>query len=516
MKHLHLAPLLLLAASFPSAPAQEQPVTPFLGVDANYSLDMEKAGQKWRWGGQEGDLFKGIAEKGVRGFRVRLWTKDDGPNGKTYATEVVKRTTAAGLDPYLVIFLSEDWADLMKQPAPAAWKDLDLPKRAEAVKAYSRDIVAHFRKEGLKSHLYEIGNEIDYGICGVYPGKSTKKNPESLGRACWPEAAQLIRASQEGVKEADPEARFLLHIAHWWDEKFVIGFFRFMLDHGVTVDFAGLSYFPSSNIGGSLEMGQFGTVVNALHAAIQRPIIVPEVAYPSTADFKGQFSRWKKEAPGYPLTPEGQRRWAGDFLDFCATTPAIAAVYFWSPEWCGEGMWKAFAFFDPQVEAKPVWSALTKPRDQRSKQKQSVFFEAREGKVHAVPVAEVREKAKPMLAEKLKTFGRVNVEYIKDITAARLVVGDYRVLLRASLSGNLDLELTAEAKGQADWAASVEKLDPATQRLVVFARDPKDPAVAQIEAAARKRGLECIVHPVALDKPLKFGLGAGVQSDAVY
>ena len=515
MNSLILFPILLVAAMLIRAEAQGSGAPVFLGVDANYSLDMEKAGQVWRWDGRENDLFKGMAEKGARGFRVRLWTRDEGAHGKNYATEVVKRTRAAGLDPYLVLFLSEDWADLMKQPAPAAWKDLDLEKRAEAVRAYSRDIVAHFRREGLKSHLYEIGNEIDYGICGVYPGKSTKKTPESLSRAVWPAAARLIRASQEGVRESDPEARFMLHIAHWWDERFAVEFFRFMLNHGVAVDFAGLSYFPSSNIGGSLEMEQFGEVVNGLHAAIRRPILVPEVAYPSTSQFKGQFSRWKKEAPGYPLTPDGQRRWAGDFLDFCAHHPAIAGVYFWSPEWCGEGMWEAFAFFDPRGEARPVWDALGQPREWRAKPKRSVFFEARGGGLHAVPVAEARELVKPLLAEKLSRFGRVNVEYIKDISSTRLVVGDYQVVLRASLSGNLDLALTPEARGRADWAALVGEIDPVARRLVVFARDPAEAILADVRELARSRGLECVVHPVPPDQPLRFGLG-GVRTDAAY
>ncbi|HEY9250783.1 MAG TPA: glycosyl hydrolase 53 family protein, partial [Rariglobus sp.] len=306
---------------------------------------METDGRVWRWSEKPEDLFEGMARQGVQAFRVRLWTGDAGPNGKDYATQVVRRALKAGMDPYLVIFLSEDWADLMKQPAPAAWKGLSLPDRAKAVKDYSRGIVLHFRREGLRNHLYEIGNEIDYGICGVYPGKGTKKNPASLGREHWPQAAELIRASQEGVLAADPEAKFMLHIAHWWDVDFCTGFFQFMLGHGVRIDFAGLSYFPSSNIGGSLEMEQFGDVVTRLNRATGLPVIVPETAYPSTRDFKGQFSRWKKEVPGYALSPEGQRLWLGDFLAFCARHPAIAGVYYWSPEWSGEGMWKGFALF---------------------------------------------------------------------------------------------------------------------------------------------------------------------------
>lgn len=483
----------------------------FSGVDANYSLGMEKEGVQWRWNGKAGDLFRGMADRGVRGFRVRLWTGEAGRNGRACATEVMKRALAAGLEPYLVIFLSEDWADLMKQPAPAMWKGLDLEKRAEAVRAYSRDVVAHFRKAGLRSHLYEIGNEIDYGICGVYPGKSAKKNPESLGKSCWPEAAELILAGEEGVREADPEAKFLLHISHWWDAGFCIAFFRFMLDRGVQVDYAGLSYFPSSNIGGSLEMEQFGEVVRRLHAAISRPIIVPECAYPSASDFKGQFSRWKKEAPGYPLTPEGQRRWLGEFLDFCAHRPDIDSVYYWSPEWCGDGMWEAFALFDPKGDSRPAWLAFAPPRADRPKLKKSIYFEIRDGSLHAVPIEEARRKAAPILKERLKRAGRVNVDYIKSITQADLVVGDYKVDLRASLSGNLDLSLRSADKppsGPEEWEILLKPVDAARERIVLFVRDPTEPFVARTLACAKERGIEAVVHAKAGDEPLKFGLGS--------
>lgn len=115
-----------------------------------------------------------------------------------YATKLVKRSQATGLHPYLAIFLSDDWADLEKQPAPTIWRELPLPQRAAAVETYSRDTVLHFRQQGLQSHLYEVGNEIDYGICGVYPAKGEGRYPASLRLRVWPEAAKLILACQRG------------------------------------------------------------------------------------------------------------------------------------------------------------------------------------------------------------------------------------------------------------------------------------------------------------------------------
>ena len=506
--------LILLAAGAaraadPTPAPRTEPLR--IGVDANYSLDMEKSGTAWRWDGPAEDLFAGMAQRGVGELRVRLWTKDEGPHGKQYATEVVKRALRGGLNPYLVIFLSDDWSDMMKQPLAAAWQGLPFDERKAAVQAYSREVVAHFRQAGLRSHLYEIGNEIDYGICGEYPGKSTKKNPASLSRQLWPRSAELIRASQAGVREADPEATFLLHIAHWWDADFCTAFFRFMLDHGVQVDFAGLSYFPSSNIGGSLDFEQFGATVTRLTSAIARPVIVPETAYPSTREFSGQFARWKYEAAGYPLSPEGQRRWIADFLAFCNRLPAVHAVYYWSPEWCGEGMWKGFALFDPDGAARPAWSSFAAPAWSDRTLRAARLVEVRSNQLFTVPVAEAKAQLVPLVERLRKQTGGVNLEHIALLTNTALRVGAYAVDPKGSLQQNLNLTLTPDARGrpldsEEARAAAAGPADPATDRLVVFVRGETTPAVDKLVARLRQQGREVVVHPKPEGIPLKFGM----------
>ena len=117
-----------------------------------------------------------------------------------------------------------------------------------------------------------------------------------------------------------------------------------MLEQHVEIDYAALSYFPSSKIGDSLTFDQFGAVVDRLAAAIHRSIVIPETGYPSTPDFGGQFAQWRNEVPGYPLSVDGQRRWLHDFLEFCAHNPNIAGAFYWSPEWYGDTMWKGSLF----------------------------------------------------------------------------------------------------------------------------------------------------------------------------
>lgn len=506
--------VLLGVAVQQGVPAETRTSPLRVGVDANYSLDMESDGSIWAWEGKPRDLFDGIKAQGVSEFRVRLWTKDDGPHGKAYATDVVKRALRSGLNPYLVIFLSEDWSDMMKQPIPTAWKDLSFADRLAAVKEYSREVVAHFRKEGLHSHLYEIGNEIDYGICGEYPGKGTKKNPESLSRKLWPRSAEIIRASQAGVREVDPEAKFLLHIAHWWDVDFCVAFFRFMEEHGVQLDYAGLSYFPSSNIGGSLDLEQFGATITRLNEAIDRPIIVPETAYPSTRDFSGQFSRWKYEALGYPLTPEGQQRWLADFLAYCHQLPAVHAVYYWSPEWCGEGMWKGFALFDPKGEAKPAWTSFAAPAWEDRVVKDAVFVEVQSNRLYKVPVQEAKENMLPLISRLRQQTGGVTVEHIALLTNTELRVGGYAVNLKGSLQQNLNLDLVdpgyglplEEKEAGAGWKTVSAQLDPHRQKLVLILRQEVTPELQQAIQCFEQAGLQVELHPRAEGLPLKFGM----------
>lgn len=506
--------LLLLAAGTaraadPTPAPRAEPLR--VGVDANYALGMETNGTAWRWGDQPEDLFAGMARHGVGGLRIRLWTKDEGAHGRRYATEVMQRALRGGLDPYLVVFLSDDWSDMMKQPLAAAWQGLSFDERKAAVRAYSREVVTHFRQAGLRSHLYEIGNEIDYGICGEYPGKSTKKNPAALSRQLWPRSAELIQASQAGVREADPEATFLLHIAHWWDAEFCIAFFRFMREHGAQVDFAGLSYFPSANIGGSLDFEQFGDTVTRLAAAIGRPIIVPETAYPSTRAFTGQFSRWKYESMGYPLTPDGQRRWLADFLAYCHRLPAIHSVYYWSPEWCGEGMWKGFALFDPDGAARPAWSSFTAAAWSNQAPRATRFVEVRSNRLFTVPVAEAKAQLVPLVERLRKQTGGVNVEHIALLTNTPLRVGDYAVDPKGSLQQNLNLTLHPEARGLAldsaeARAAAAGTADPAADRLVVIASgEPPAQLDAWVESL-RREGRQVVLHPRPDGLPLKFGM----------
>jgi arabinogalactan endo-1,4-beta-galactosidase len=356
---LRIALVVLALASV--APAQSPATRPAFrtGVDANYTFGMERAGKAWTdAAGAKGDPLATLARAGCAAFRVRLWTNDDGPHGLREAVEIARRAQAAGLRPYVVLFLSENWSDMVKQPAPAAWQAMDLDARAAAVEQYAERAARAFADAGVRVEWYEVGNEIDFGLCGVFEEEWPKRvSLEYMSQRIWPGLAKLLAAGQRGVLKANADAKFIVHLARWNETDYNLAFWRHMRSAGARVDFAGLSYFPTSVAGEPGTLPFLAKQTARIHAELGVPVVICETAYPSEPKFAGQFADWNKPVEGYPLDPDGQRKWLAAFLGQCRADPHVAAAFYWSPEWYPE-FWRPFALFDEQGKAKPALGAL--------------------------------------------------------------------------------------------------------------------------------------------------------------
>jgi arabinogalactan endo-1,4-beta-galactosidase len=357
MINFHLLSILTIALACSCLPAPAHAAEPFLtGFDANYALEMARSGKTWA--GNK-NLYAPLAAAGANAFRVRLWTGDEGVNGLRYATETARRAQEAGMKPYLVIFLSEGWADMVKQPAPAMWKDLDEPQKLAAIEAYTAKVTKHFIDAGVNVDLYEIGNEIDFGICGVFEVHWPRRVSIEYMRAhIFSKMVPIIAAAQRGVRSADPEARFMLHLAQWHAADYCVAFFDYMTTNGITLDYAGLSYFPTSAKLNQSSLAFFATQVKIVATGTGRPVIVCEYAFPSRTKFGGQFGDWDKPVEGYELDEPGQAKWVADFLSLARTNKDIAGAFYWSPEWYGSNMWEAFALFRDDGTPKPAMKSF--------------------------------------------------------------------------------------------------------------------------------------------------------------
>jgi len=327
-----------------------------IGVDANYWLDLRDKGTRWSADGKAADPLPTLADAGFDSFRLRIWTGDDGVNGLNYATQTALAAKAAGLKPYAVLFLSEIWADMVKQPTPAIWKDLAGKDKTKAITAYTEKVARHLQDAGLDIELFEIGNEIDFGICGVFEEQwPNRVSLDYMRTRIWPDMVPLIRAAQLGVQKVRPDAKFLLHLAQWQNADYCTAFFNFMTEHKVQLDYAGLSYFPTSaEKPEQRSLAFMGGQIDTISDAVHRPVIICESGYPAAASFGGQFSSWNKPIDGYTLDEAGQAKWLADYLAMGQANPHLAGLFYWSPEWINGGLWDAFALFDSTGKARPA------------------------------------------------------------------------------------------------------------------------------------------------------------------
>ena len=211
-------------------------------------------------------------------------------------------------------------------------------------------------RSGVAIDTFEIGNEIDFGICGEFEEEWARRvSLEFMRTKVWPRMTPILKAAEAGVLKAQPKAKFILHLSQWNNVNYCIAFWQAMRTDGVRLDYPGLSYFPSSSKESAQRPFEYlRAQVAKIFEALQRPVLICETGYPATANFGGQFAAWNQPVEGYPLSDQGQARWLADFVAVIRRDPNFAGVFYWSPEWYDGGLWDAFALFDAQGVARPA------------------------------------------------------------------------------------------------------------------------------------------------------------------
>ncbi|NQT15563.1 MAG: glycosyl hydrolase 53 family protein [Planctomycetes bacterium] len=354
------------------------------GVDANYAWEMTGGHLDqplWTYRGKPVRLFPFLRSIGAQLLRVRLLTVEKGSGSLSAATDVARAGAAAGLTPLVVFFLSDGMSDFGKSPLAARWKDTTVAQRAQAIERYAESTVRHFQEAGLRVPVYAIGNESDFGFAGLFAsdllgeflpltgggfpifGEPDKPGSPKAGallhrlqKGFWPRASILAAACARGIRTADPRATLLMHVAQSREPVFCEAFFRTMREHGVSVDYAGLSYYPA--ITGDLDFALTRRTVAHLADSLKMRTVLCESAYPSKRP-TGLFAFMKHEMSRFPFTPRGQKDWLLDVLKWTLQDPNVASFVYWSPEWFrSHGLWDPMALFDPEGNAKPAIEAF--------------------------------------------------------------------------------------------------------------------------------------------------------------
>lgn len=347
MRMLALAALLLASTATARPPAVPKGGL-YLGADLSYVNEMEDCGAVYCRAGKPVDPFELLADKGGNIVRVRIWNDAKWTKYSDLAdvTRTIRRARAARMQVLLEFHYSDDWADGEKQIAPAAWAKLDTPAQAKALYAYTRDVLRKLDGVGLMPEMVQVGNET---------------NPELMGgtkaRAIdWARNAVLLNAGIKAVRDAGRSAkiapRVMLHIAQpenvepWFDAAKAAGVTGY--------DVIGISYYRKWSTRSVPELGE---TIARVKARFNADVIVVETAYPFTtenADAAPNLLGADSLLPGYPATPEGQKRYLVDLTRTVAKAGGVGVVY-WEPNWVSTGCstrwgkgsnWENAAWFD--------------------------------------------------------------------------------------------------------------------------------------------------------------------------
>jgi len=356
-----------LLAAFATAAQAGPPAPPpasglYLGADLSYVNEMEDCGAAYRLRGKPVDPFKLMKREGGNIVRVRIWNHATWTRYSDYADvlKTIRRAHAAGMQALLDFHYSDDWADGGKQIAPAAWAKLSTDEQIKALHDYTLDTLRKLDADGAMPEMVQVGNET---------------NPELLGGKVpgppinWERNARLLNAGIQAVQEAGRSGsiapRIMLHIAQ---PENVLPWFDAATKAGVKgYDLIGISYYSKWS---KWNLAQLKQTIAEAKRRYGKDVIVVETGYPFTLDGADTATNLLgKDAliPGYPATPEGQRRYMVDLTQLTIDAGGIGVVY-WEPYWVstrcgtrwGKGSdWENATWFDyKKHEALPVFEWL--------------------------------------------------------------------------------------------------------------------------------------------------------------
>ena len=187
--------------------------------------------------------------------------------------------------------------------------------------------------------MFEIGNETDFGFCGVQlgttvpvpPGVDPVNDPTWMRDNVWAKVAPLMQAAIRGVRSVYPAAKIMLHVAGFGYSLGDVapkGFFRSMIELGVEYDIAGLSY-PYLHAGNAVPQPYFAEA-----SFISTSSTPPRSA--SACRSSSSTTRRTRPAsctrhPRPPLTAAGQAKFIADFA--AAVRGKVDAIFYWYPDW---------------------------------------------------------------------------------------------------------------------------------------------------------------------------------------
>jgi glycosyl hydrolase family 53 len=276
---------------------------------------------------------------------------------------------------------SPDFHEYPELKLPGPWVSLKLEQMLPVLRSYGAIVAKEILKTGVKVHVWDLGNEVEFGVAGVavqplpggcddtaggagwyrapdavdpaigkmsVMGLFQMKEPERIAwleTHLWPHMARMFAAVVAGVRSVDSKARFSTHVSGVTAvmPAQAVAFFKAMKDGGYVPDELGFSFYPSSSERPPRRLDWFKETVGAAHRALGRPVFIAEFGYPAALMTEGPFADWNHAVEKYPITPAGQ---AAILHDLAAWGPAVdlTGIRPWAPDAPVPG-WAPMALF---------------------------------------------------------------------------------------------------------------------------------------------------------------------------
>lgn len=322
-----------------------------LGIDVSSYLEELKHNAAYYDGDISIDPLDAFLQNGVNCMRIRIWNDPKSPEGAPYLggscdlenyLALGKLAKSKGFSLMMDLHYSDFWADPQKQMIPKAWACMNEGELADAVYAFTKKCLTAAKAADVLPAYIQVGNEITNGM--LWP--VGKLCDEKGNRGNYATFCRFVEAGCRACREVAPEAKIILHLEKSNDQAVYQEFFTKMEEAGMDYDIIGASYYPYWH-GTPDEL--FANLRNC-RRRFGKPVMVMELGYGFTTEaylLHGKACRLvidseRANIPGltdrYPLTPEGQAAFIGDFLAK-ARENEIAGVFYWEPLWLpGEGI----------------------------------------------------------------------------------------------------------------------------------------------------------------------------------
>ena len=305
--------------------APGQTTLSILGADISSLHKSEVMGGVYRDAeGRELDALQILRDNGLNYARLRVWVDPaDGYHDKEEILLMAQRLKRLDIKLLVDFHYSDYWADPGKQIKPSAWEDYDFEQLKKAVYDHTFDVCQSLVEQGTPPDMVQVGNEINAGM--LWPDGDYEH---------FDNLAALLAEGSRAVKDCSASTPVMLHIAEGGDNDLARWWFGNITRREVPFDVIGISYYPYWH--GSLGELQYN--LNDISARYDKDVIVVETAYAFTGeenDHQENIFTPSMEIPGYPLTPEGQRKMLRDVMAIVRAVPdgRGLGVFYWDATW---------------------------------------------------------------------------------------------------------------------------------------------------------------------------------------